>query len=209
MPGLAASLNRWRWQRRLRLTVAVVVVLAVIAAIAIWGPIGIGNGPLNVEMSATQGVQDWGSQPAAFALPLHNSGGEVAVVDSLELVGGTRFPAPRLLDLGVLTSSTCGAAWPARASGQGFVFEHCGGRYVGPLIGHGFGHDPARIFFGFPAVAEVAAPRPGGCWVLSKIVLHYHVGIRYYTATDAYPLAVCRSGSSLANAAMNAAQYAS
>ncbi len=204
-------LGRWPWRSRrgLRLTVATVVVLAAVAAIALWGPIGIGNGPLNVEMGATQGQQSWGSQPAGFPLPLHNSGGAVAIVDSVELIGGTRFPAPRLLRLGVLTSAVCGGAWPARASGRGFVLEHCGGRYVGPLTGHGFGHDPARIFFGFPAAAEVAPPGPGSCWVMTKIVLRYHVGIRHYTATDPYQLAVCRSGAVLTNAAMNAAESGS
>jgi hypothetical protein len=204
-------LGRWPWrsQRQVRLIVAAVVVLAAVGAIAAWGPIGIGNGPLNIQMGAAQDSWNWGSQPTAFALPLYNSGGAVAVVDRVELVDGTRFPAPHLLNLGVLTSARCGGPWPALPSGLGFIFESCGGPYVGPLIGHGFGRDPARIFFGFPAAAEVAAPRPGNCWVLTKIVIRYHVGIRYYTATDSYQLAVCRGGASLAIAAINAAKSAS
>ena len=58
------------------------------------------------------------------------------------------------------------------------------------------------------AAAEVAAPRPGTCWVMTKIVVHYHVGIRHYSATDPYQLAVC-SDSAQVKAAMNAASSAS
>ncbi len=183
--------------------------MVVLGAVAERGPIRIGNGPLNVLMNAAQSAQDWGSQPAGFALPLINSGGAVAVVDGVRLVGGTRFPAPRLLRLGVLTNAVCGGAWPARSAGKGFVLEHCGGRYAGPLIGHAFGRDPARVFFGFPAAAEVAAPRPGGCWVMTNVVLRYHVGIRHYTATAPYQLAICRGGPKITNAALNAAMSAS
>jgi len=60
------------------------------------------------------------------------------------------------------------------------------------------------LFFGWPAAAEVAAPRPGGCWVMTKVVVHYHVGIRHYAATDSYPLAVCRSHAKNAHADMSA-----
>jgi hypothetical protein len=72
----------------------------------------------------------------------------------------------------------------------------CGGRYRGPLIGHAFGPTTQRISPGFPAAAEAAAPRPGTCWVLTKIVVHYHVGIRYYAATDPFQIAVCAHDSS-------------
>jgi hypothetical protein len=178
--------------------------VVVVGGFLLWGPVGLGNGPLNVQIGAVQTSTGWGNGPVGFALPLHNSGGALAVVDGVELVGGTRFPGPRLLRLGVLTTSICGGAWPARAAGPGFVFVHCGGRYMGPLIGHAFGPDPARIFSGWPAAAEVAAPRPGGCWVMTKVVVHYHVGIRYYAATDTYPLAVCRSHAKDAHAANNA-----
>jgi hypothetical protein len=189
-------------ERALRLVLIAAVVLVAVGAFLLWGPIGLGNGPLNVQIGAVQGSIANG--PVAFALPLHNSGGALAVVDGVELIGGTRFPGPRLLGLEVLTNSNCGGAWPARAAGPGFVFVHCGGRYAGPLIGHGFGPDPARIFFGWPAAAEAAAPPPGGCWVMTKVVVHYHVGIRHYAATDSYPISVCRSHAKDANAAYNA-----
>lgn len=39
---------------------------------------------------------------------------------------------------------------------------------------------------------------------MTKIVVHYHVGIRHYSATDPYQLVVC-ANSDQVNAAMNAA----
>jgi hypothetical protein len=40
---------------------------------------------------------------------------------------------------------------------------------------------------------------------MTEIVVHYHVGIRYYSATDPYQLAVC-ADSGPVNSAMNAAE---
>src|SRR5258708_23696309 len=62
--------------------------------------------------------------------------------------------------------------------------------YSGPIMGHAVGPTNTN-FYGFPAAAEVAAPHPGTCWVMTKIVVHYHVGLRHYSASDPYQLAVC------------------
>ena len=43
---------------------------------------------------------------------------------------------------------------------------------------------------------------------MTKVVVHYHVGIRHYSATGPYQLAVC-SDSAQVSAAMNAASSAS
>jgi len=42
---------------------------------------------------------------------------------------------------------------------------------------------------------------------MTEIVLHYYVGIRHYSATDPYELAVC-SDHRLVDAAMNASEAA-
>jgi hypothetical protein len=42
---------------------------------------------------------------------------------------------------------------------------------------------------------------------MTKIVVHYHVGIRHYSASDPYQLAVC-ADKSLVDAAMTAAEAA-
>jgi hypothetical protein len=185
------------WQRRRRTIIALVAVLLVVGAFLLWGPIGLGNGPLNVEMGATVGWNESGTATAAgIILPMYNRGGSAAVVDAVDLVGGTRYATPRILALAVLTSANCGGPWPARAASSGFVMVGCGGRYRGPLIGRSIGPTGQRISPGFPAAALAAAPRRGTCWVLTKIIIHYHVGIRHYAATDPFQVVVCAPGAS-------------
>lgn len=191
--------GRWRW-----VIVAAVGLLAA-GAFLIWGPIGLGNGPLTAAEDSTVGGSDPGGGPVGFVIPFRNPQGAPAVVDRLDLIGGTRYAAPRLLRLEVLTSGRCGGPWPARQAGQGFVLAGCGGTDAGPLIGHAVG--PVHAFFGFPAAAEAAAPAPGTCWVMTRIVVHYHVGIRHYSASDPYQLAVCANADQV-KAAMNDAEAA-
>lgn len=197
------SVRAWYGRNR-RAIVLVAAGLVVIGAFLQWGPIGLGNGPLSAAVYATQGNVHSSRGPVGFVIPIHNSGDSSAVVDGLVLIGGTSYPDPRVLRLEVLTYGNCGGAWPARQAVRGFVLVGCGGTDAGPLVGHAFGPTQPRSF-GFPAAALVAPPRPGACWVITKIVLHYHVGIRHYSASDPYELAVC-AHSAQVNAAMNAAQ---
>jgi hypothetical protein len=200
------SVRAWYGRQR-RAIILVAVGLLAIGAFLLWGPVGLGNGPLSAASYATQGGVLSGRGPVGFVIPIHNSGDSSAVVDGLDIIGGTRYPGPHVLGLEVLTSGTCGAVWPARQAAGGFVLVGCGGTDAGPLVGHAFG--PTQpISFGFPAAAEAAAPPPGTCWVITKIVVHYHVGIRHYSATDRYQLAVCADSAQI-NAATNAASSAS
>jgi hypothetical protein len=113
-----------------------------------------------------------------------------------------------VLGLVVLTSDTCMGTWPARQEAGGFVLAGCGSaRGTSPLAGHAIA--PTRpVSRGFPAAAEIAAPRLGTCWVMTKVVVHHHVGIRHYSATEPSAIAVC-ADSAQVNAAMKAAQSAS
>jgi hypothetical protein len=176
--------------------------MLVFGAFLLWGPIGLGNGPLNAEVGGITGGSGFGTGRVGFIIPIRNSGRAEAVIDGVELIGGTRYAGPHLLALQVLTSGRCGGTWPARPGARGFVLAGCGGQNKGPLIGQTIG--PTRRFFEFPAAAEVAAPHPGTCWVMTKIVVHYHVGIRHYSATDRYELAFC-SDHRLVDSAMTAA----
>lgn len=106
-----------------------------------------------------------------------------------------------------MTSGDCGGIWPTQPIVRGFVLVGCGGTSAGALVGHAFGRTPA---FGVPAAIEVAAPRRGTCWVVTKIVVHYHVGIRHYSASDpSYQLVVCASSAQLQSAEDAAASSAS
>ena len=182
-------------------------VIVVVGSFLQWGPIGLGSGPLALEENDTTGAIAQSQGPLGISLALYNSGHGLAVIDDIKLVGGTRYAGPRAVRFAVLTTALCGGAWPARVDGNGFGMG-CGGRYHGALIGRGIGftftqHVPPP----FPAAAEVTGPPPGGCWVMTKVVIHYHVGIRNYAATDQYELAVCaKDASAQVNAAMKAAE---
>jgi hypothetical protein len=84
------------------------------------------------------------------------------------------------------------------------VLSGCGGADSGPLIGRAVGPTQSN-FYRFPAAAKVTAPHPRACWVMTKIVVHYHVGIRHYSASDPYQLAVCADAAQI-NSAMAAAE---
>lgn len=201
-----ADVSRSRWQRW-HFIAALLAVLLVVGAFLRWGPIGLGNGPLAVQMDGSEGWADAGQAPAAFLLPMYNSGGGPAVIDSVDLVGGTRYAGPHLLGLQAMSDAICDGAWPARADGRAFAMIGCGGRDRGPLIGRSIPPTTQPYSRGFPAAAFASAPRPGTCWVMTKIAVHYHVGLRHYTATDPFDLAVCgRGASSQVDAAMNAAE---
>jgi len=197
--------RRRQW---LRIGITALSMLLGAGAFLHWGPIGLGNGPLRVFVPVGDGWNDPVQQPVGFILPMYNSGGSPAVVDSVQLLGGTRYPAPRILALAVLTSARCLGTWPAKDNGHGFVMVDCGGQNRGPLIGRAVDPTTQRMAWGFPAAAMAAAPPPGKCWVLTRVVVHYHVGWRYYTATDPYQLSVCGPGGPphQIEAAMNAAE---
>ena len=201
----AISLRAWYRHRRRVIILAAAGLLAV-GAFLLWGPIGLGNGPLSVGLGYGEGAAHAGS-PVGLVIPIYNSGGSPAVVDGLDLVSGTSYPGPHVLALEVLTSGTCIGTWPVRQAAGGFVLVGCGGTDAGPLVGHAV--SPTHpVSPGFPAAAELAAPRPGTCWVMTKVVVHYHVGIRHYSATEPSSIAVC-ADSAQVNAAEKAAESAS
>jgi hypothetical protein len=97
--GIAKVPVHARWRRTRHVVIPAVVVLLAIGAAAYWGPIGLGSGPLEVWMNIGEGWPEPVLTPTGFISPIFNSGGSPTVVDSVELVGGTRYSAPRLLAL--------------------------------------------------------------------------------------------------------------
>jgi hypothetical protein len=194
--------------RAWRIAELVTAGLLLAGAFLLWGPIGLGSGPLSVEMAVTSGQVAPGRAALAFIVPMYNSGHTVAIVDGVTLVGGTRYPGPHLLRLAVVSSPNCLDAWPVRTTRAGFVMIGCGGTSRSSLIGDGIPYIHP-VSGGYPAAAEVAAPVPGGCWVMTEVIVHYHVGIRHYTVSDAYQMAVCaQDAARQVNAAMKSAGLA-
>jgi hypothetical protein len=211
MLGMTDMSWRARWQRgrarlkrRRRVIISVIAALLAIGAFLMWGPIGLRNGPLySGHGYLTTGWPDSSQGPVAITFPLVNSGRDRPVIDAVEFLSATRYAAPRVLDLEVETwALPCTSVGPAHPDRHGFVSDGCGSSFHGPLIGRSIG----ALSQGFLGAAEIAAPRPGSCWTISKIVVRYHVGIRHYAATDPYALAVCgKDAAAQVDAAMNAA----
>src|SRR5271166_2632146 len=123
--AIAGTLPRPRWTRWRLVVMAVVGAALVVGAFLAWGPIGLGNGPLYAGVGDGVGWPDSGGQPVGFIIPIQNSGSTPAVVDGVDLIGGTRFPGPRVLALDVLTSGRCGGPFPARRTTRGFALSGC------------------------------------------------------------------------------------
>jgi hypothetical protein len=192
------------------------VALAAVGAFLLWGPIGLGGGPLFVGAYDSIGAPDPGSSPIAIILNAYNSGRDPAVIDSISLIGRTGYPGPHVIALEAMSSrpygeapqggcNGAGGAWPIRRAAHGFALVGCNSRALGPAIGHAFGFTRS-VSPGYPIAAELSPPRTGGCWVLTDVVVHYHVGVRHYATTDPDDVSVC-SGK-VPNTAINAAMHA-
>jgi hypothetical protein len=182
---------RGRWNRRRELIIPAVVALLAVGAFLLWGPVGLGNGPLSATMSGATGWTDSAGSPALVPLPIYYSGHREAVIDGVVLIGGTRFLVPHVRALEVLaTSGTCAGLGPARRTSRGFAEAGCPGTVQGSLIGRSFGSGHV-LSVDVTAAAEVPAPPPGTCWVTTGIVVHYHIGIRHFSASGQFDEAVC------------------
>jgi hypothetical protein len=203
---------RGRWNRIRGLIIPAVVALLAVGAFLLWGPVGLGNGPLSARVRGAAAWTDSAGSPALVPLPIYYSGHRDAVIDGVVLIGGTQFLVPHVLALEVLaTSATCAGAGPrpARRTSRGFAEAGCPGTALGPLIGRSFGSGHV-LSVDRTAAAEIPAPPPGTCWVTTKIVVHYHVGIRHFSASGPFEEAVCNTrDANFTETAMDAAVAAS
>jgi hypothetical protein len=201
---------RGRWNRMRGLIIPAVVALLAVGAFLLWGPLGLGNGPLSASVRGAVAWTDSAGSPALVPLPIYYSGHRDAVIDGVVLIGGTRFLVPHVLALEVLaTSGGCAGPGPARRTSRGFAEAGCPGTALGPLIGRSFGSGHV-LSVDRTAAAEIPAPPPGACWVTTKIVVHYHIGIRHFSASGPFEEAVCTTrDANVTETAMDAAVAAS
>lgn len=164
--------------------------LAAVSALLAWGPVGLGNGPLWLP-TASSGTYGWSQQrigSVAYVLPLGNHGQSAAIIDSIGVTYRQGFTPPALLRAltGHMTGYGCTAL--GAVSGPQSAMAGCvqsdlqvvsratipAGTY--PDFGRSRKHQPALVL-------ELAGPGPMQCWDITSIVVHYHVGIRYYSGT--------------------------
>lgn len=65
----------------------------VVGALLLWGPVGIGNGPLSTGVWDTQSWSEPDVSPIGTIIPVNNSGRAPAVIDAVQLIGNTRYRA--------------------------------------------------------------------------------------------------------------------
>jgi hypothetical protein len=191
-----------RFTRQRRIIIPVVVAVLAVGAFLKWGPIGLGNGPLLVGGGGGNGtVSEPNPAPIADMIPIAYSGSGPITIDGITLVNRTNYPSPHLvaveLALADLTRCMFGTA---HAAAHGFVVSLCGkSKYVGPLIGQAVGQ-ATNASLDYAAGLEMGAPKLGGCWVMSDVVVHYHVGFRHYSAAEPDGMVVCAGKNAAAQA---------
>jgi hypothetical protein len=189
---------RARWNRHRRVLSPVIVAVLAVGAFLAWGPIGLGNGPLYLGINGAEFGGISSQLPVGIVTPISNSGGSALVIDSVQLLGNGSYPPPHVLAMEAMGSTQCGDLFPARTTAAGFVLaDGCGGRPLGNLYGRAVGNENSTNVF---AAFEISPPRPGACWLMTRIVTRYHVGIRHYTATDPYVIAACAGTNAAAEA---------
>ena len=168
---------------------ATAVAVAAVGAFLVWGPIGLGNGPLRLP-TASGGVWSWSdlrSEPVAYVLPIENHGHRAAIIDGVVVTGSPLF-APLVLQHALIGRSAlwgCTSLGPFSGPGLASCVQpllHRTTRAVIPagtllIVGK---HDPTLVL-------ELTGPRPGQCWDLTSVVVRYHIGIKHYVGT--YPQA--------------------
>jgi len=203
--SLPARFNslRVRFGRHRRIIVSVIGTLLAFGVFLAWGPIGVGPGPIGngTESDSTSGPVPR-IQPAMFVTPIY-AGKSGAVVDGIKVLSDGSYPAPRVISIRGDGDQVCGGVWPL--TGVQSFYNSCdaGGRV--PLIGRTVPVSSTvdvptlgRIDYpGIGVAIETAPPGKAGCWLVTSVVIHYHVGIRHYTATHGMNLTECSSPSQL------------
>jgi len=138
-----------------------------------------------------------------FLAPI-DAGRSGAVIDSIVVLSDGSYPAPHVISIKGDREQACsGGPWPLKGR-QNFNRDCVAGGLV-PLLGravpaksrvHVPGLGPVT-YPGIGAAIKAAPPGPAGCWMVTSIVIHYHVGIRHYTATHDIRLTGCSSKSQL------------
>jgi hypothetical protein len=168
---------RARWMRHRRVLITIVVAVLAVGASLEWGPMGLGNGPLRMGMTGDGFGSISTRLPVAIVTPLDNLGGSALIIDSVQLVGNGSYPAPHVVAMEKMSNPDCGDLSPVRATAAGFILsDGCSGRPLGPLEGRTVGTANSTGLF---AAFELRPPPRNGCWLMTRIITHYHVGIRH------------------------------
>ncbi|MGO8958290.1 MAG: hypothetical protein ACLQFR_13100 [Streptosporangiaceae bacterium] len=197
------SLRAW-WERRRRVIIPVIALLAAAGGLLAWGPIGVGPGPIGnwTDSGGMTGLVSR-TQPTVLVESI-DAGNSGAVIDSIAVVSDGRYPAPHVVSIRGDGDQVCGGAWPL--TGRQNFYADCAAGGLVPLLGRAVPanspvNEPGQGSITYPGIGaaiEAAPPGPAGCWTVTTLVIHYHVGIRHYTAAHIVNVTECSSQSQLA-----------
>jgi hypothetical protein len=122
----------------------------------------------------------------------------------VKVVGGAGYSGPDLLsDLGAgVRDGQCGGTFPWE--GPERLLSDCGIGGLHRLTGVQLpGDNP-----GVNMILKIGPPAGlGGCWVVTAIVVHYHVGIRHYMLISTGDFAACKTVAETHNADLALGQH--
>jgi hypothetical protein len=183
VPSRTRAVFWWRW------IAAVVIVGFLTVAFLLWGPIGLGSGPLTVYAPSGGGILGPRDQDRGLVVGIQ-AGTSRAVIDQVTVIGGAGYSGPHVLSVleAPIRDGQCAGTFPWE--GPEKLLSDCGIGGLHRIAGVPLpGNNP-----GVNMIIKIGPPAgPSGCWTVTAIVVHYHVGIRHYTVTNTNDYAECKT----------------
>ena len=179
-----------RWQRAgIGGAAAVLALIAAGAGFLAFGPDGMGPGPLSVGYVASSGIVP-PDDSTMIVIPVGAAAATTAVIDAVGIRGGGGYHAPAELRVVGITGQGCRGIWFPVTGAGGFAGRCAPGGTV-PLLHRAVPRHPAAATIDIGI--EVGPPGKAGCWGVSRVSVHYHVGHRHYVNAAAESLSGCKS----------------
>jgi hypothetical protein len=188
-PESRRKLNRWR-RAAIGGAAAVLAVVVAGAAFLAFGPLGQGPGPLAVGYVSSTGVVPR-DDSTMIVIPVGAAASTTAVIDAVGIRGGGGYHAPREIRVVGVPGQSCRGIWfPLHDAARGFTAK-CAPAGTVPLLGRAVPRHPAAATIDIGI--EVGPPGAAGCWGISRVSVHYHVGHRHYVNAASESLSGCKS----------------
>ena len=169
---------------------AVAAVIVAGAGFLAFGPVGMGPGPLSVGFVSSSGIVP-PDDSTMIVIPVGAAASATAVIDAVGIRGGGGYHAPREIRVVGVPGRSCRGIWsPVRSATRGFAATCAPGGTV-PLLHRAVPRHPAAATIDIGI--EVGPPGKAGCWGVSRVSVHYHVGHRHYVNAASESLSGCKS----------------
>ena len=194
VPGPSRPIGWGALSRRARAAViggaaAAAAVIVAGAGFLAFGPVGMGPGPLSVGFVASSGIVP-PDDSTMIVIPVGAAPSTTAVIDAVGIRGGGGYHAPREIRVVGITGQSCRGIW-FPVTGPGGFGGRCAPGGTVPLLHRAVPRHPAAAAIDIGI--EVGPPGRAGCWGVSRVSVHYHVGHRHYVNAASESLSGCKS----------------